>query len=68
MAALQEKTAESSPAWDDSDICDSKDTSLSLFFLGKKSSRKGVKTKSSEKAAGDDHRVPVARDAVREGE
>lgn len=42
--------------------------SLSLFFLGKKSSRKGVKTKSSEKAAGDDHRVPVARDAVREGE
>ncbi|XP_033276705.1 inactive carboxypeptidase-like protein X2 isoform X6 [Orcinus orca] len=34
---------------------------------GKKSNRKGMKTKSSEKAAGDDHRVPVARDAVREG-
>ncbi|KAJ8794060.1 hypothetical protein J1605_003470 [Eschrichtius robustus] len=33
---------------------------------GKKSNRKGVKTKSSEKAAGDDHRVPVARDAARE--
>ncbi|XP_030687850.1 inactive carboxypeptidase-like protein X2 isoform X4 [Globicephala melas] len=34
---------------------------------GKKSNRKGMKTKSSEKAAGDDHRVPVARDTVREG-
>ncbi|XP_059889871.1 inactive carboxypeptidase-like protein X2 isoform X2 [Delphinus delphis] len=34
---------------------------------GKKSNRKGMKTKSSEKAAGDDHRVPVAREAVREG-
>lgn len=38
------------------------------FFLGKNSNRKGVRTKSSEKAASDDHGIPVAHDDVREGE
>ncbi|XP_025129652.2 inactive carboxypeptidase-like protein X2 isoform X1 [Bubalus bubalis] len=34
---------------------------------GKNINRKGVRTKSSEKAASDDHGVPLARDTVREG-
>ncbi|EPY78199.1 hypothetical protein CB1_001111012 [Camelus ferus] len=34
----------------------------------KNSNRKGMRTKSFEKAASDDHSVPVARDVVREGE
>lgn len=43
--------------------------SLALFFfLGKNSNRKGMKTKSSEKAASDERHVPMGRDAVREGE
>lgn len=43
--------------------------SLSLsLVLGKNSNRKGVRTKSSEKAASDDHSVPVTRGDVREGE
>lgn len=42
---------------------------LSLsFFLGKNSNRKGVRTKSSEKAANDDHSIPVTRGDVRESE
>lgn len=39
-----------------------------LFFLGKNSNRKGVRTKSSEKAADNDHSVPVVHDGIREGE
>ncbi|XP_072596423.1 inactive carboxypeptidase-like protein X2 isoform X4 [Vulpes vulpes] len=34
---------------------------------GKNSNRKGVRTKNSEKAASDDHSIPVAHDDVREG-
>lgn len=68
VAALH-KVGEHSASSGSSGTRRSEGISLSLsLVLGKNSNRKGVRTKSSEKAASDDHSVPVTRGDVREGE